>query len=107
MDLTACDLDGKHGGGLAVLGDLVGSDAEVNAQGLVVNNRTVGLNVSGLEEVALDNLVAASRCAVFDVVLDGVSLLGQVGDLSQECAESVNCCWGSDDCCHGSLSFVT
>jgi hypothetical protein len=52
----------------------------------------------------LDNLVAAHAGAVFDLILDGIGLLGEQGDLGQQLAEGVNVV-GGGCCSHDSLSF--
>ena len=83
---------------------MLGGDAEVSAQSLVVHDGAVGLDISGLEEVALDDFVAASRSGIFDGVFDGIGLLSQFGDLGQQLAKVVDAGF-VDDCIHGGLAF--
>ena len=90
MGLQAGDLDREDCGDLGVTSDLLGSGTQLCEQGLAVNCGAVALDVGGFEEVALDYLVTAEAGAVFDAVLDGVSLLGQGCDLGQQLAKSVN-----------------
>ena len=85
--------------------DQLGGDVEGLGDGFPVNRATVGLDVGGLEQVTLEGLLAAQAGLFLEAVLDGVSLLGQVGDLGQESTEGVDAV-GGDCCSHDSLSFA-
>jgi len=91
------DLDREHGRGVGVLRDQLGRDVESLSDGLPINRATVGLDVGGLEQVALEGLLARQAGLVLEAVLDGIGLLGQVGDLSQELTQGVDAVGG--DCC--------
>ena len=102
LGLLAGDLDAEHGSHFGVTCDLLGSGTQLCKESLAVDHRTVALGVSGFEEVALNNLVTAEAGAVFDAVLDQVSLFGQGCNLGQESAEGVDVvgCWGDDGSGH-------
>ena len=90
VDLLAGDLDRENCSHFGVAGDLLGSGTQFGEQGFAVNRGAVALNVGGAEQVAVNYLVAAEAGAVFDLVLDGIGLLGQQGDLGEQLAEGVN-----------------
>lgn len=102
MGLTAGDLDAEHSSHFGVASDLLWCCTQLGEESLAVNRRTVGLDVGGLEEFALEGLVACQAGVVLDAVLDCVGLLGQCCDLGQESAEGVNVVggWGGDGSSH-------
>jgi len=90
VGLKTGDLDAVDGAGGGVAGNLLWRDAQIGVHLLGVHAGPVGLRVSGPEKAALNDLVTAKTGAVFDAVLDQVSLFGQGCDLGQQSAEGVN-----------------